>query len=51
MATALSKFKGALAHGGARPSLFEITVSAPAGGVSGSFTDMATHCNVSAIPP
>ena len=46
----LSDFKGALAHGGARPSLFEMTVTKPTG-VSGSFDNMATHCNVSAIPP
>ena len=46
----LSDFKGALAHGGARPSLFEITVTKPST-VSGSFDTMATHCNVSAIPP
>ena len=52
MATAglLSSFKGALTHGGARPSLFEITVSKPTA-VQGSFDTMATHCNVSAIPP
>ena len=52
MATAglLSSFKGALTHGGARPSLFEITVSKPTA-VKGSFDTMATHCNVSAIPP
>ena len=51
MATAvLSNFKGALTHGGARPSLFEITVSKPST-VKGSFDTMATHCNVSAIPP
>ena len=51
MATAvLSNLKGALTHGGARPSLFEITVSKPTA-VSGSFDNMASHCNVSAIPP
>ena len=50
MATTLSSFKGALAHGGARPSLFAMTVSKPST-VSGSFDNMATHCNVSAIPP
>ena len=50
MATTLSSFKSALAHGGARPSLFEMTVSKPTA-VSGSFDNMATHCNVSAIPP
>ena len=50
MATTLSSFKGALAHGGARPSLFDMSVTKPSD-VSGNFTDMATHCNVSAIPP
>ena len=50
MALAISKFKGALPHGGARPSLFEMTVSKPTA-VKGSFDTMATHCNVSAIPP
>ena len=50
MATDISTFKSALTHGGARPSLFEITVSKPSD-VSGSFDNMATHCNVSAIPP
>ena len=48
----LSTFKSALAFGGARPSLFDISVSKPtAMGLTGVFTDMATHCNVSAIPP
>ena len=52
MATAvLSNLKGALAHGGARPSLFEVTISVPTEDVTGSVTNMATHCNVSAIPP
>ena len=46
----ISNFKGALAHGGARPSLFEMSVSKPTA-VSGNFDNMATHCNVSAIPP
>ena len=46
----LSSFKGALTHGGARPSLFEVTFSVPTADVTGSVTDMATHCNVSAIP-
>ena len=50
MALAISKIKGALPHGGARPSLFEMTVSKPTA-VKGSFDTMATHCNVSAIPP
>ena len=45
----LSNFKGSLPFGGARPSLFEMTVSAPS--TIGDFDDMKTHCNVSAIPP
>ena len=48
--TSISSFKGALSHGGARPSLFEMTVTKPTA-VEGSFDNMATHCNVSAIPP
>ena len=54
MATAtqstLSKFKGALPYGGARPSLFEVTVAKPSA-VTGSFDNMKTQCTVSAIPP
>ena len=48
--TKISKFKGALTKGGARPSLFDVTVSAPSD-VTGVFTDMTTTCSVSAIPP
>ena len=52
MATAvLSNLKGALTHGGARPSLFDVTISKPNTDVTGEVTNMATHCNVSAIPP
>ena len=52
MATAvLSNLKGALTHGGARPSLFDITVTAPTFSPVTSFKNMATHCNVSSIPP
>jgi hypothetical protein len=50
MATNISTFKAALPHGGARPSLFEVTVSAPSS-VTGLFTDMSARCSVSAIPP
>ena len=46
----LSNFKGALEFGGARPSLFEMTVSTPST-IGNNFDDMKTHCNVSAIPP
>ena len=53
MATAgqISSFKGALPHGGARPSLFDVTITKPSTDVTGEVTNMATHCNVSAIPP
>ena len=50
IAGVLSSFKGALAHGGARPSLFDVTISKPNTDVTGEVTNMATHCNVSAIP-
>tara|TARA_Y100000590_G_scaffold410319_1_gene503255 strand:+ start:269 stop:829 length:561 start_codon:yes stop_codon:yes gene_type:complete len=50
MATALSTFKAALAHGGARPSLFDISIST-ATNVSGMTDAIETLCNVSAIPP
>ena len=49
--TTLSKFKGALPYGGARPSLFEVTVSKPSAMTTGSFDNMQTQCTVSAIPP
>ena len=48
--TTLSTFTGALQYGGARPSLFEVTESKPSA-VTGSFDNMKTQCNVSAIPP
>jgi hypothetical protein len=51
MATTLSTFKGALASGGARPSLFDVTISKPSVLDVGNFDDMATQCTVSAIPP
>ena len=47
----LSNFKGALAFGGARPSLFEMSISAPTLINALNTGDMLTHCNVSAIPP
>ena len=47
----LSSFKSALPHGGARPSLFDVTITKPNTAVTGEVTNMATHCNVSAIPP
>ena len=47
----LSNFKGALAFGGARPSLFTMSISAPTLINALNTDDMLTHCNVSAIPP
>ena len=40
MATALSTFKSALTYGGARPSLFEFTVTAAPTGISASLSDV-----------
>ena len=50
MATDIATFKSALAHGGARPSLFDISITT-AGDVSAMPSDLQTLCNVSAIPP
>ena len=50
MATDISTFKAALAYGGARPSLFDISITT-AGDVSAMPSDVQTLCNVSAIPP
>ena len=45
----ISKLKGALKKGGARPSLFEFTVS---GGAAGQdYPEMKYFCQVSALPP
>ena len=52
MAFNLSTFQGALASGGARPSLFDLTVtSAPAGVSTSLFDNMKYFCRVSALPP
>ena len=48
--TSLSKFKTALAYGGARPSLFEFTVTAAPPLVSSSLSNVNLYCNVSALP-
>ena len=48
---AVSKLKGALASGGARPSLFEFKVSAAPTGVSATLSDVHLYCNISEIPP
>ena len=50
MATTLSSFKGALQYGGARPSLFDITITTGTN-VTAMTDDIQTLCNVSAIPP
>ena len=47
--TTLSKFKAALSHGGARPSLFDVSVSIPSG--FGTASEISSTCSVSAIPP
>ena len=52
MATAdftISKFQGSLAKGGARPSLFDVSITGQATGVA-AIPDMTTQCQVSAIP-
>ena len=51
MATTLSTFKSALVFGGARPSLFEFTVSSTPTGVNATLSDVHLYCNVSEIPP
>ena len=43
----ISKFKGALSDGGARPSLFKFTVT----GAPVTLTNMEYMCQVSALPP
>ena len=46
----ISKLKGALTGGGARPSLFKFTVTNQPTGVA-AFTKMEYFCQVSALPP
>ena len=48
--TSFTKFKTALAYGGARPSLFEFTVTAAPTAVSASLSNVNLYCNVSALP-
>ena len=50
MAFDLSGFKTALEFGGARPSLFEFSVTSAPTGVSPSLSDVKLYCNVSALP-
>ena len=45
----ISKFKGALKHGGARPSLFEFTITGTPTDVS--IGNVKYFCQVSALPP
>ena len=49
MATDIATFKSALTYGGARPSLFEMSVSTATG--IDAISDFNSFCNVSAIPP
>ena len=51
MAFSLSTFQGALSKGGARPSLFELTVDAPSSITGPDFDNVKFFCNVSALPP
>jgi len=46
----LCKFKGALAGGGARPSLFDFTITGAPSDVSG-IDNISYYCQVSALPP
>lgn len=47
--TGISKFKGALQYGGARPSLFDVSVTTPLD--VDNIENLKTQCSVSAIPP
>ena len=47
----VSKFKGALAGGGARPSLFEFTVTDVPSTVGTGVNNIHFYCQVSALPP
>ena len=49
--TGLTSFTSALEYGGARPSLFEFTVSAAPSGVDATLSKVHLYCNVSEIPP
>ena len=46
----VSKFKGALSGGGARPSLFDFTITAAPTEVKG-LNNISYYCQVSALPP
>jgi hypothetical protein len=47
----VSKFKGALSGGGARPSLFEFTITGVPTGVGTGLDNINFYCQVSALPP
>ena len=47
----VSKFKGALKHGGARPSLFEFAVTGLPTDVGTGIDNINFYCQVSALPP
>ena len=47
----ISKFKGALKGGGARPSLFEFTVTGLPSSVGTGVDNINFYCQVSALPP
>ena len=47
----ISKFKSALKGGGARPSLFEFTVTGLPAGVGTGVDNINFYCQVSALPP
>ena len=51
MAFDLSTFTSALASGGARPSLFELNITAPTAVTGLDFNNVKYFCNVSALPP
>ena len=50
MATDISTFKSALTYGGARPSLFAVSISQPQAMSGISIPTMSSQCSVSAIP-
>ena len=48
--TGIETFKSALVHGGARPSLFEFSITSTPDGVDASLSNVKLYCNVSALP-
>ena len=47
----ISKFKGALSDGGARPSLFDFTLTGVPTDVGTGLDNISYYCQVSALPP